>query len=534
MKTVGRPANSYKSFKDLSRHIVDERLKKSNELIQKKRIKKATNYYSQFKKYQENPVAYSKEILGVNLWSKQQECMYELINKKRILVRSGHSVGKSFMLACLVNWAYDSFPDLAGIGTGATRTSVIDVLFGEARRLRKTRNDWRGTVNPTLQDTENHYFKGLVVNDPQALHGRHRDNTVIIVDEATSVSSTIFEVFDSMFMGENAYQICTYNPVDSSSHVYSLESTKGYHTIKISCLDHPNIQYELEHPGCKVSELPVPGAINLKYVTEWLLANSTIIEKPYTKSTDVLIPGTDIWVRPNTVAETRILARWASTAYSNVWSDTLFDICSQQMHTLPDNELPKMGIDVARFGDDDSVIAISHGSSVLSIDDYSGLRGDELASIAKEKVLQIAHEFNAPKDKIIINVDENGWGASVVDSFYADGYGEWGINGVNVSEKAYKSDEYGTIRDELWFDVVNKAQAGQISFARLSEDQKLNLKIELLSPVYSIDAKGRKIVESKQSTKRRTKRRSPDAADATNLSFFDHQPSISITIQDIE
>ena len=112
-------------------------------------------------------------------------------------------------------------------------------------------------------------------------------------------------------------------------------------------------------------------------------------------------------------------------------------------------------------------------------------------------------------------VDDVGVGGGVTDQGQADGYL---FVGINVGCEAPDPTEYPNLRSALWFGVAEAANSGQLSLARLKPDDRMNLKAELLSPTYGIDARGRRVVEAKDKTKQRLGR-SPDNADAFNLAY---------------
>ncbi len=109
--------------------------------------------------YADDPEGYIRDVLGVNLWSKQVEIVRKLRTPPyKVLVRAGHSIGKSFLASCLMSWFYDSFPESYSILTAPTQQSVEDVVFAELRRHR------RGDPNlspkaASLYENESHWIR---------------------------------------------------------------------------------------------------------------------------------------------------------------------------------------------------------------------------------------------------------------------------------------------------------------------------------------------------------------------------------------
>ena len=57
-------------------------------------------------KYAKNPVAFARDILGVNLWSRQVEVLNAIRDNRNVSVRSGHKVGKSTVVAVAALWFF--------------------------------------------------------------------------------------------------------------------------------------------------------------------------------------------------------------------------------------------------------------------------------------------------------------------------------------------------------------------------------------------------------------------------------------------
>ncbi|MFL5339270.1 MAG: hypothetical protein ACJ8F7_03805, partial [Gemmataceae bacterium] len=87
--------------------------------------------------YRGRPVEYASEILGEELTADQQ-AIARSIHEPPFMskVDSGHSLGKSFLAAVLVNYWYDTYPDGVVVTTAPTKEHVETVLWAEVRLLR--------------------------------------------------------------------------------------------------------------------------------------------------------------------------------------------------------------------------------------------------------------------------------------------------------------------------------------------------------------------------------------------------------------
>ncbi len=162
-----------------------------------------------------------------------------------------------------------------------------------------------------------------------------------------------------------------------------------------------------------------------------------------------------------------------------------------------------MGVDVARFGDDKSVIYVRQGLATLEIKKYSGI---DLAQFS-ENVMHKIIEHNP--DAVFIDVV--GVGAGVVDMLRRQQYGDR-ITGINSGNKPSNEQLYINKRIEMWVRMREWIELGGC----LSIDPEL--RVDLVSPLYSYDAANRMKLERKEDMKARGIK-SPDTADALALTF---------------
>ena len=90
-------------------------------------------------RYRDTPVKYMREVLKLDPWEKQEEAAMRLLEPPyRVLLKSSHKSGKSFLAAALISWWYDTRPhDSAVLTTAPTKQHVTDVLWREVRSQRR-------------------------------------------------------------------------------------------------------------------------------------------------------------------------------------------------------------------------------------------------------------------------------------------------------------------------------------------------------------------------------------------------------------
>jgi len=189
----------------------------------------------------------------------------------------------------------------------------------------------------------------------------------------------------------------------------------------------------------------------------------------------------------------------ASTSQSVI---PLVAIRDAMTRDLPEGLPVRIGADIARFGDDRTVITIVKGRKTLP---QIVIRGMDTQEIAKQVYdLALLHRAEAE------NIDVIGVGAGVVDAL--NGMGLPGVSGINVGEQAWDSERFANRKAELWFSLRQRLLDGEIS---LPDDRDLEREL-MVSYKYNIV--GKIIIEAKEVVKK-VLGRSPDKADSLVLAL---------------
>lgn len=161
------------------------------------------------------------------------------------------------------------------------------------------------------------------------------------------------------------------------------------------------------------------------------------------------------------------------------------------------------GVDVARFGDDDSCLVVRRGRKVKSITAWSGKDIMQVAAL-------VAREIDAQNPDAVF-VDGCGLGAGVIDRLRSLGYHQ--VIDVQSAEKPTDTaSRCANLRAEMWSALREALKSG----VDLPDDQKL--RDDLISPDYSYDGHDNLLIESKKSMKARGLA-SPDRGDALALTY---------------
>lgn len=160
-----------------------------------------------------------------------------------------------------------------------------------------------------------------------------------------------------------------------------------------------------------------------------------------------------------------------------------------------------LAVDVARFGDDTSVLTYRQGLWMDKQKRAQKMNTMELASF-------VASEYwNRKPDALVI--DGGAMGPGVIDRLR-----QMGINAmeINFQQRAQDPQRYANIRAEMYFKMLEWMQQG----GALPDDQ--DLKAELTVTEYRFTSNGRIILQPKEEIKELTGR-SPDRADSLALTF---------------
>ena len=161
-----------------------------------------------------------------------------------------------------------------------------------------------------------------------------------------------------------------------------------------------------------------------------------------------------------------------------------------------------LGVDIARFGDDRSVVFRRQGRQAFKPIIYRGIDNMDLAT----KVANLMEEHNP--DAVFC---DSGGGGGVIDRLRQLKYD---VIEIPFGGRAIHPDKYINRRTEMWWLMKEWVEEG----GAIPDD--VALKQELATPIYWYDNVGRRVLESKDQIKKRLQGGgSPDLADALALTF---------------
>ena len=207
-----------------------------------------------------SPVAFAREVLGVQLWAKQEEVLNALTTHRRVAVKAGNGLGKGFCAAVAVLWFIHTHQDAAvALSTAPTFRQVRHILWRQIHRFyRPAAKTLGGTMLDTRWElSDERYAMGLSADSAEQFQGFHNPNILIVVDEAEGVSEEIYEAIEAIITSADPLLLLIGNPttMEGAFRRAFFEHRSIYRNITISALDSPNVQAgRVVIPGLTTSE----------------------------------------------------------------------------------------------------------------------------------------------------------------------------------------------------------------------------------------------------------------------------------------
>lgn len=435
--------------------------------------------------WRDSPADFIWDVLGCRLTDQQREVIDALVNNKRVAVRSGNGLGKTHLAACTILWFLYTRESFI-LSTGPTASHVRTHLWGNVRKLwNASRIPLGGELLTTAIRLAPYWeAQGIATNDPSNFQGGHAENLLLIFDEAQAVDPEFWEAAESMMSGKNARWLVIGNPLEAKGEFYrAFRRPEEWASVTLSALDHPNY---------KTKDEIIPGATTYEWVEDrrqgW---------------------GED---DPRFIA--RVLGEFPEAGDDRVVPIGFLDRCADG-DACEEGEGVHLGVDVARFGSDETVISVVKDNVLLEEIKLANLDGNEVSG----HVIKVAQKNGIGRSSAMrIHVDVIGIGASAVDALKDSG---WKVDSVDFSNKQrgiYGEEcgpmEFANLRAEMYW-----AARELLRLKKACVPRKFGTTWEELTEGgYSYDRKGRLLVEPKKDIKKRLGR-SPDGADAFVLSL---------------
>ena len=443
---------------------------------------------SRKQEYLNDPALWAKEVLGKHMWSKQREIARSVVENSHTAVVSCNGAGKSGLAGMLGVWwiaTHDPY-DVALICSAPTYVQIARVLFREIQdNFKLAEKHGHKLPGYITQGQEWKLDDGTVIafgrrpadkDIVSAFQGIHRRYVMVILDEAGGIPEDLYTATEAVTNTEGAKVLAIGNPDQRGTPFHKIfREDPTWHKIRISAFDTPNFTAERN----EVPEELLPLLIQPAWVEKQKIS----------------------WGEESARYRSKILAEFPDEADNTFFSQSNID---KGIDTdIPDDmaNTAVLGVDVARFGEDDSVAYINRGGRLRRLETWSKATATETAS----RIHRMAID-NAVSE---VRIDAAGLGGPVVDMVAAIADGKYLVISMLGSAASPDKTRWHNARAANYDALKDGLSAGRID---LDPEDKVLLE-EILMISYKFTPKGAMLIESKDDMRSRGVK-SPDSLDA--------------------
>ena len=439
------------------------------------------------KTWRESPLQFVHDCIEATPSDQQAQALHQFQKTKRMTIRSGHGTGKDAGASWIILWfmATRTYPKV--VCTAPTNRQLSDILWSELSKwLRRSKFTdefiiqkdkmfhkeapkewWARAVSPSVKASKE--------EQAETLAGFHGDHLLIVADEASGIPDPVYIPLEGALTQEDNRVLLIGNMTQNTGYFYDTHF-------------HPklNIPWTKLHWDSRKSTNVQPSYVTYmkdKYGEESNVFRIRVAGDPPSESENTLIP-----------------LAWAIQCIGNEIE-------------IADDEPIYLGVDVARYGEDRSIILPRKGLRIYPWDTFQGMNTIDLGS----RVIANFVDMGA----LGIGIDEIGVGAGVTDWLQKrpDGYST--VFGVNTATMSSDKNKYVNLRDELWAGMRERCMRQQYWFPGENDkdrDMSNELCNELASLTYDLHGSAIKVESKKQAKLRGIS--SPNIADALALTEY--------------
>lgn len=445
--------------------------------------------------WREDPVVYFREVLQFEPDEWQAEAARDLATSPKVSIKSGQGVGKTGLEAAIFLWFITCFDYPRIVATAPTKQQLHDVLWSEISKW-MTRSPllsqllkWTKTYVYMVGQEKRWFGVARTATKPENMQGFHEDNMLFIIDEASGVADPIMEAVLGTLSGANNKLLMCGNPTKTSGTFYDSHTRdrKLYKCHTVSSADSQRTNKE-----------------NIDSLIRKYGWDSNVVRVrvrgEFPKQEDDVFIGLD-----------------------------LVEGCGSKVYELPEGSLHPhiiFGVDVARFGDDETIIYRNARGKLKIVASH---RGQDLMATCGHIVKQYKKaikEFPDYKGRIYVNIDDTGLGGGVTDRLREVKKEQYlsrlFVVPINAAEKietdTYAGKEaaehYNNLTTHMWATLKDLLKEKDIEIE--DDDETF---AQLSSRKYRMASNGKIELEKKDEMKKRGLE-SPDRGDAAALSVY--------------
>ncbi|MDL2315701.1 terminase [Desulfovibrio sp. OttesenSCG-928-A18] len=390
----------------------------------------------------------------------------------RFATVSGHGIGKSALVAWIILWAMSTRPHLAGVVTANTGAQLSDKTWRELsvwhkRAIHRHWFKWTATKFYQVGHPETWFVSAIPWSKerPEAFAGLHAEHVLMIFDEASAIEDVIWDTAEGAMTTPGAVWCVFGNPTRNSGKFHG-------------CFHRMRHRWNTRQVDSRTARMA-----NRAQLDQWVA--------DYGEDSD--------FVR---VRVRGVFPRAGSCQL--IPSDLVEEAAKRVLRVDMYQHAPKiLGVDVARFGDDQSTFIRRQGLQAFGLRKFRGLDLMTYAGIVAQEIQEFGPDA--------VFVDQTGLGAGVVDRLRQLHCGN--IIGVDFGSAAISPQLYANKRAEMWSLLLEWLKSG----GALPPDQELIS--DLVAPEYGFTGDKGQIALEKKSDMKKRGLPSPDSGDALALTF---------------
>lgn len=445
--------------------------------------------------WRNDPVLFMREVLSFEPDDWQIDVAHDLRDYARVSVKSGQGVGKTGVEATLLLWFLVCFPYSRIVATAPTKQQLHDVLWSEVDKwmnnspLLPLMVKWTKTY-VYLRGYEKRWFAvARTATKPENMQGFHEDNMLFIVDEASGVADSIMEAITGTLSGEHNKLLLMGNPTKTSGTFYDS------HTADRALYRCHTVNSENSRRTNK--------------------DNIAAMKRKYGENSNVV--------------RVRVYGEFPEQEDDVFIMLSSIEQCGSKVYELPEDKgMPYImfGVDVARFGDDETVIYRNAKGKLKMV---AKRHGQDLMATVGDIVAQyknVIKEFPEYTGPIYVNIDDTGLGGGVTDRLKEvkreQKLHRLFVIPINAAEKIdtdtkegkEAAEYYNNLTTHMWAVLRDLLENKQIEI-----EDEADTFAQLSIRKYFMASNGKLELESKKEMKKRGVS-SPDRADAAALSTY--------------
>ena len=442
-------------------------------------------------RYKTDIALWAKDKLGYTLWSKQIEIANALLKHRRVAVKSGHGVGKSFVASIIIAWWVDTRKNVDSLAVStAPVQGQLSIIWGYLRDHHNKgnltgritlENDWRG-------DDDSERAKGRKPSNTNihAFQGEHRRQGVLaVMDESCGIPESIFTAVDAITTGRYDMALAIGNPDDINTPFGAIwrNNDESWHKMTLNSYDSPNITGE---------EFPEEDSGGL-VTREWIEARKKA------------------WGEDSPRYKSKVLGEFSVGGSNTLFTMGTLTIGRQTELCIKQDSRPVIGADIARMGEDYTVLYSFQDGVLRFLDKWA--KTDTVETSAK--IVQWAFKLSAKE----VRIDGVGLGAGVYDQVAAKSEGRFETIGIIGNAASTDIDKWINARAEMYDNVRERMFNGEIDID--PDDTSLTNELDTLEYHFKNQRSSLQIA-SKEEIRLKTGK-SPDFADAAMYAAMELQ-----------